>query len=323
MSDSPTTLTVEPVALLPVEHSPEQAYLHRATATNTRRAYQAAIRQFQALGGLLPANEASIAKYLTEQASRLNPRTLSLHLTALSHWHRYQHLPDPTLTPTIRKLLTGIARTHGRPKRKAKALSPEELQQLLLAAQQDSPLRAARDQALMLIAYFGACRRSELVAMQVNHLEFTEQGIIISIPRSKTDQFGEGLRKALPTGNARVCPVRALKHWLQLSGIENGPLFRRITRWGELESQALHADSINPLLKDLATRAGFKDVTAFSSHSLRRGFATYAARAGAEFSSIKRQGGWQNDATVRGYIEEGNIFDNNAASQLIDALFTR
>jgi hypothetical protein len=88
----------------------QQHYLDKATATNTRRAYQAAIRQFEATGGLLPATEQDIARYITNKAPLLNPRTLSLHLTAISHWHCYQHLPDPTQAAQIRKLLKGIYR---------------------------------------------------------------------------------------------------------------------------------------------------------------------------------------------------------------------
>lgn len=105
----------------------QQHYLTQATASNTRRAYQTAIRQFERQGGILPATEQQVAQYLTDQATRLNPRTLSLHLTALSHWHTYQKFPDPTQTPYIRKLLTGIYRQNGKPKRKAKALYPEHI----------------------------------------------------------------------------------------------------------------------------------------------------------------------------------------------------
>lgn len=315
------TLPVTPTPQLPAQTTREQAYLHQATSANTRRAYQTAVRQFQARGGLLPATEMDIARYLTEQASRLNPRTLSLHLTALSHWHQYQQLPDPTQAPAIRKLMVGIARTHGQPKRKAKAITPSDLQQLLLAASSHPcALRAARDQALLLIAFFGALRRSELVNLQVEHLTFSEQGVIITLPRSKTDQFGEGLSRAIPVGHERLCPVRTLKAWLTLSNVTSGHVFRAITRWGKLENTPLHTDSINTLLKQLADQAGLDGVSELSSHSLRRGFATSAARAGADFTTIKRQGGWQNDATVRGYIEEAGLFEENAAAALLKTL---
>lgn len=301
----------------------QQDYLHQATAHNTRRAYQAAIRQFEAQGGLLPATEQAIAQYLTRQASQLNPRTLSLHLTALSHWHRYQKLPDPTQTPQIRKLLIGIYRQHGQPKRKAKALHPEHLEQMIAQCQKAPSLKALRDRALIQVAYFGAFRRSELIAMNVEHLHFDPNGLLILIPKSKTDQTGEGKIKALPYGHGKVCPVTAMKQWLEASKIGAGPVFRAINRWDVVQNKKLHPDSVSTIIKSVARSCAFDFVDQLSSHSLRRGFATSAARAGADFEDIKRQGGWRNDNTVREYIEEGQLFDKNAADQLIKNSFNK
>lgn len=301
----------------------QQHYLHQATAKNTRRAYQAAVRQFQAHGGLLPATEQSIADYITMRASVLNPRTLSLHLTALSHWHRYQELPDPTQSPHIRKLITGINRQHGQPKRKAKALLPEHIEQMVAQCKKNNNLKSLRDSALIQVAYFGAFRRSELIAMTTDHLHFDPQGLLILIPKSKTDQTGEGKIKALPFGHSQICPVAAMKEWLAAAEITEGFIFRAINRWDQLQTKGLHADSVSTILKSLAKACGFDFVADLSSHSLRRGFATSAAHAGADFDGIKRQGGWANDNTVRGYIEEGQVFDNNAADQLIKFSFNK
>ena len=298
-----------------------QHYLDQATPSNTRRAYRTAILQFEASAGLLPADEATIARYITEKASLLNPRTLSLHLTALSNWHRYYELPDPTQTLHIRKLLNGIQREHGRPKRKAKALRTEHLNTIISQLNNnENKLKTARDCALIQVAYFGAFRRSELIAIHVEHLKFEPEGLLILIPKSKTDQTGRGKIKALPLGQAEhpLCPVRAVKNWLMLSGITSGVLFRAINRWGHLQGKALNPDSINFILKSLGKQCRFDFINELSSHSLRRGFATSAARAGAAFESIKRQGGWKNDSTVREYIEEGQLFDENAAQQLLD-----
>jgi site-specific recombinase XerD len=302
----------------------QREYLHHATAVNTRRAYQAAIRQFEAAGGLLPATEQAIAQYLTGQASRLNPRTLSLHLTALSHWHRYQRLPDPTQTAQIRKLLIGIFRQHGQPKRKAKALYPEHIEKMIAHCCKKAPhLRSCRDSALIQVAYFGAFRRSELVAMRFEHLHFDSKGLLILIPRSKTDQMGEGKVKALPYGHGQICPVTAMKRWLEVAKINGGVIFRSINRWDKLQAERLHPDSISSIVKSLARSCQFDFVDQLSSHSLRRGFATSAASAGADFEDIKRQGGWGNDNTVREYIEEGQLFDKNAADQLMKSSFNK
>jgi site-specific recombinase XerD len=299
----------------------QQHYLDKATAANTRRAYQAAIRQFEAAGGLLPATEQDIARYVTNKASLLNPRTLSLHLTAISNWHCYQYLPDPTQTAQIRKLLKGIYRSHGKPKRKAKALHPEHIDKMVTYLGKQNNLKALRDSALVQLAYFGAFRRSELIAITVEHLHFETQGLLVLIPRSKTDQDGEGKVKALPHGRGTVCPVNAIRKWLEVSQITQGVIFRAISRWDMLQPKPLHLDSINTIIKELARQCGFDFIASLSSHSLRRGFATSAANVGADFEWIKRQGGWKNDATVREYIEEGQLFDKNAASKLISSAF--
>ena len=200
--DITTTPNNENLALQSQQH-----YLDKATTANTRQAYQAAIRQFEAAGGLLPAAEQDIARYVTNKASLLNPRTLSLHLTAISHWHCYQHLPDPTQTAQIRKLLKGIYRSHGKPKRKAKALHPKHIDKMVTYLHKQNNLKALRDSALVQLAYFGAFRRSELIAITVEHLRFETQGLLVLIPRSKTDQDGEGKIKALPYDKNAVCPL--------------------------------------------------------------------------------------------------------------------
>lgn len=319
-------------AQIPLSHDltiiqQEQHYIHQATADNTRRAYQAAVRRYEAQGGKLPADEAAIAHYLTQQASLLKPNTLALHLTALSHWHQYQNQSDPTQSAYIRKLLKGIQREHGQPKRKAKALQATHIESMVAQLSQSSPqpnnLKAIRDSALIQIAYFGALRRSELIAIRVEHLQFEPEGLLILIPKSKTDTTGKGIIKALPygIGSNAVCPVKAVKRWLDTAKMTEGLLFRAVNRWGQLQQEALHPDSINVIIKSLARECQFEFVDNLSSHSLRRGFATSAARAGADFTAIKRQGGWQNDHTVREYIEEGQCFEENAARTLLEAKF--
>ncbi len=295
----------------------QKQYIHQATSNNTRRAYKAAIKQFEISGGKLPATAQMIADYLTKQATRLNPRTLSLHLTALSHWHQYQELHDPTQAPGIRKLLKGIYRTQGKPKRKSKALQPKQIQHMIEHCEQKNTLKGWRNSALIQTAYFGAFRRSELITLHYEHLQFEPHGVIIMIPRSKTDQSGEGKVKALPYGQDKICPVQALQKWLTAANITQGPVFRSINRWGGLQSTAIHPESINTMIKTIAKHCGFDGIDEISSHSLRRGFATSAAHTGAEFEAIKKQGGWKNDSTVRGYIEEGQLFDKNAAAQLL------
>lgn len=294
-----------------------RAVLAAATADNTRRAYRSAVNHYLAWGGVLPADEAAIIRYLLTYAATLNPRTLALRLTALSQWHVHQAFSDPASMPTVRKTMTGIARTHGRPKKKAKALPIEDLERIVAHLVNLDTLKAARDNALLQIGFFGGLRRSELVAVKAEHLLWTPDGIEIMLPRSKTDQLGEGIVKAIPYSDGPCCPATVLRAWLDAAGIAAGPVFRSISKWGVVASKALGVGSVNTILEDCARLVHLDYVPDLSSHSLRRGMATSAYRAGADFSDIKKQGGWRHDGTVQGYIEEASRFEENAAGSLL------
>lgn len=299
---------------LTVQH---RAFLAAATSENTRRAYRSAIRHFLAWGGVLPSNEPAMIRYLLTYAQTLNPRTLALRLTALSQWHIHQGFADPASTPTVRKTLAGIERIHGKPKKKAKALPLEDLERIVTRLAGLDTLKAKRDNALLQVGYFGGFRRSEMVSLEVAHVAWEPEGIVITLPRSKTDQQGQGIVKAIPYGEGPCCPASALRTWLMAAGITSGPLFRPITKWGELGAEALHEGSVNTILATCATLVQLGYVPQLSSHSLRRGMATSAHRAGADFRDIKRQGGWRHDGTVQGYIEEAGRFQENAALTLL------
>jgi len=294
-----------------------RAVLAAATSDNTRRAYRSAVNHYLAWGGVLPADEPAMIRYLMAFAESLNPRTLALRLTALSQWHTNQDFADPTSTPTVRKTLAGIARTHGRPKRKAKALPIEDLELIVARLASLPTLKAVRDSALLQVGFFGGFRRSELVGIEVDHLLWTQEGIEIVLPRSKTDQTGEGIVKAIPYSDGPCCPARALRAWLAAAGIAAGPVFRSVSKWGAVAGTGLSVGSVNTVLEDCATLAQLDYVPDLSSHSLRRGMATSAHRAGADFRDIKKQGGWRHDGTVQGYIEEASRFEENAAGSLL------
>lgn len=294
-----------------------QAFLAAATSDNTRRTYRSAIRHFQAWGAGLPADESCVIRYLMAYADSLNARTLALRLTALSQWHVYQGFADPASTPTVRKTLAGIARLHGKPKRKARALPLEDLERIVAQLTALGGIKALRDSALLQLGFFGGFRRSELVGLMLEDIRWEPQGLVITLARSKTDQLGEGIVKAIPFGDGICCPATALRAWLAAAQIDSGPLLRTVNQWGHVSAKALHASSINTILESCARLAELDYVPELSSHSLRRGMATSAHRAGADFQAIKRQGGWRHDGTVHGYIEEAGRFEENAAGSLL------
>ncbi len=294
-----------------------RAFLAAATSDNTRRTYRSAIRHFYAWGGKLPCGEAAIIRYLLAYADSLNPRTLALRLTALSQWHLHQGFSDPASTPTVRKTLAGIMRTHGKPKRKARPLPVEDVERIVAYLATVDTLQARRDNALVQIGFFGGFRRSELASLEVPHIAWERDGIIITLQRSKTDQEGAGIAKAIPYADGPCCPATALRAWLDAAGIASGAVFRSISRWGAIGADALNDASVNTILQSCAKAAGLENVPELSGHSLRRGMATSAHRAGADFRDIKRQGGWRHDGTVQGYIEEASQFEDNAARALL------
>ncbi|WP_078085108.1 site-specific integrase [Microbulbifer mangrovi] len=298
-----------------------QTYLHAATSDSTRTAYRSAIRQFEKWGGRLPTDSQVLVRYLINRSEAVNPRTLELHLTAIGQWHLYQGMTNPAADPVVRKTINGIRRLRGRPKQKAKALRPEHIAAMAqtIRALPDSK-KSRRDLALVLIGYFGAFRRSELVAIQVEDLHWEDEGVIVRIPRSKTDQQGQGMSRALPFGPDSVCPATALRGWLDCTGTKEGPVFRSINRWDQVQTTQLGAGSVNTLLKKLGTDCDFDFVDTLSSHSFRRGMSTSAAREKVEFELIKKQGGWKSDATVREYIDEGRRFTDNATHILMQKM---
>lgn len=295
-------------------------YITAATSPNTRRAYQADKRHFEAWGGELPASLEGILLYLHEFATKLNPRTLARRLTALKNWHTYQGFPDPTNHPAVTKTMSGIMRTHGKPKEKAPPLLPEQLSKIVLFLEQEQSLRGYRDSALLQLAFFGAFRGSEVIAIRYEHLQWQDQGLDILIPHSKTDQNHEGRYCAIPYGNELLCPLRALKQWLKQSGIVGGPLFRRVHRNDRIEETPLVSLSVSNILRKRAQDAGLEKAEYFSGHSLRRGLATAASRDGASLSAIMRQGRWKDVNTVIEYIEAAQRFEENAAASILNKI---
>jgi len=294
------------------------AYIQAASSQNTRIAYQADIRHFIVWGGLLPATPDILLRYLQENASALNPRTLKRRLVALKRWHTSQGLSDPTSHPLVRKTLSGILYIHGKPPEKALPFSAEQLMLLTHYLQSSGELSDWRNNALLQIGFFGAFRRSELVAMLWEHITFVSQDIEIVIPRSKTDQQGQGSTCAIPYGNSLLCPVTALNIWKEKSGISSGFVFRRILKGNKITSSGISSNSVSRIIKSLAIACQLPQAEQYSGHSLRRGFATTASQKGASFSAIMRQGRWRHENTVHGYIEEGQRFDANAAGSILD-----
>lgn len=272
-------------------------------ATSTKRAYMSDWRDFAAWTDRhgyqsMPADPAVVALYITDLASRLKPSTITRRLAAISVAHKQAGHPTPTSHNDVRAISTGIRRTLGSAQREAAPLSVGDLRSML--AHLPDTLIGQRDRALLLTGFAGALRRSELVAIHVGDLQPREEGLAITLHRSKTDQEGAGRQVALPYGHDHhTCPVRAIAAWREAAGIETGPLFRAVDRHGRLGDEQLRPGAVNLIVKTAAVRARL-DPTQFSGHSLRSGFCTTAAAAGATERAIATQTGHRSMNVLRG-----------------------
>ena len=212
----------------------------------------------------------------------------------------------------------GIRRVKGSIQKGKKPILINHLKLIINAIneQKTEEIKKLRDKSIILIGFGGGFRRTELISIDHEDLEFVTEGLKITIKRSKTDQFGEGMTKGLPYfDNEIYCPVTNLKKWLEISKIKSGPIFRRFSKGLSLTDKRLTDQSVVLLMKEYLKLAGIENKN-FSGHSLRSGFATVAADSGADERSIMAMTGHKTTQMVRRYIKEANIFKNNALNKL-------
>jgi integrase len=289
-------------------------YVRESISGNTRRAYFSDLAHFENWGGSIPASAETVAAYIAHHAGTLRVATLARHLASISKAHVSRGFPNPAQSELVRATLRGIKRTYGVARHEAKPLLKEDLF-AVLAAMGDST-KDMRDKALLLIGIAGGFRRSELVAIDLAHIEHVRQGIVVTIARSKTDQLGEGRKIGIPHGRTRWCPVAALENWFVRSSIADGPIFRPIDRHGRIANERLSGEAVSLVVKERLAGANI-DPTGYSGHSLRAGLATSAAQAGVSSFKIRQQTGHASDAMLARYIRDANLFEGNAAASLL------
>ena len=227
--------------------------------------------------------------------------TLARRLAGIRAAHVEKGFPDPTKGDLIRLTFRGIRRRYGKPQRRVAPLRVDHLS-AVISTLGDSK-RDIRDRALILVGFAGAFRRSELCGIQHGWISRTEQGVSITLRKTKTDQESRGRSVAIPQVGGLTCPVAALKAWLEHSGIVEGALFRRVSKSDKVLAECLSASAVATIVKQRAAQIGL-DPAYFSGHSLRAGFATSAAVAGIPMWRIKRQTGHVSDAALAMYIRE-------------------
>ena len=298
-----------------------RAYAHASRAASTLRAYRGDWDHFCAWCAgrdvpALPATPETVALYLAALARTHRPGTITRRLTAITRAHAAAGHPTPASMdhPQVRETLQGIRRTLGVAQQRKTALRTPALRKALAAL--PPGLAGLRDRALLLTGYAGGMRRGNLAVPDVEDLAWSEEGVTLTLRRSKTDQQGEGSVVVLARGRCpETCPVLALRAWLDAARITTGPLFRAVDRHGRIRSRALHPDSVAAILKRALARAGYAPA-GYAGHSLRAGFATEAARGGATVWDIMRQTGHRSPATVARYIRDAELFRDAPAARL-------
>ncbi len=296
-----------------------------ARATATRRAYAADLADFEAFCSThgveaLPADPQTVATYFTALASTKSVATIRRRAVAIAQAHKEVGLENPVGNVLVRRVLTGIANVKGVAQTKKAALTLDLIKDALLACT-GSPKRVARDRALILVAFNGGFRRSELAALNVEDLQFSKAGLVVTLRRSKTDQEGRGRDVELPRLPAvGICPVVALREWLELAGITDGPVFRTFSMAGELQANRIDGRDVARLVKRVVDKASLEGD--FSGHSFRAGFITEAKRNRVDNSRIARVTGHKSYTILDGYDRRVHDFENAPQLDMIAKMRT-
>jgi site-specific recombinase XerD len=285
--------------------------LKNSKSTNTLRAYQSDYNDFSLFCSkngfqAMPTQTKILALYITHLASYSKYSTLKRRLASISIIHKSKGHYIDTKHPIIVENLMGIKRKNGSNQKGKKPLLINDLKLLInsIDESKEKNIRKIRDKALVLIGFSGGFRRSELVDIEYEDIEFVEEGVKIFVKRSKTDQSGEGMTKAIPYfDNINFCPVKALNKWVVDAEIKEGKIFN------------ISDKSVALIIKKYANYAGL-DSHRYAGHSLRSGFATSTAESGAEERNIMAMTGHKSTEMVRRYIKEANLFKDNALNKL-------
>jgi len=298
--------------------------LQTSKAVNTVRAYKSDFNDFSLFcvqNGFksLPTEPKIVSLYLTYLSTKdAKMSTLKRRLVSIGVIHKLKGLYLDTKHPSIIENIMGIKRRKGSIQKGKKPILISNLKIIIdvIDQQNREEIKKLRDRSIILIGFSGGFRRNEIVSLDYDDLDFVTEGLKINIKRSKTDQFGEGSKKALPYfDNSQYCPVVSLKNWIDITKINSGSLFRRFSKGSRLTEKRLTDQTVALLIKEYLQLAGI-DSKNYSGHSLRSGFATSAAESGAEERSIMAMTGHKSTEMVRRYIKEANLFKNNALNKI-------
>jgi site-specific recombinase XerD len=284
-------------------------------AANTAKAYAGDLRRYGAwcvAHGLepLPASVSTLAGFVTHLAETgKKVATIQRHCAALSKAHALRGLDSPTDDKQFKVLLEGIARVKGVRQKQAPAFTLAAFKRLV-KSMDAAAVAGQRDKVILLLGFSGAFRRSELAALNIEDLSFSEEGLIVDLKKSKTNQHGENEEKAIfYSPELALCPIRSLQAWLKVLGRTQGPVLVSLRKHGKLTERRLTDKHLNLIVQ---RHLG----PTYSAHSLRASFVTVAKLAGADDSEVMNQTKHKTSAMIRRYTRLDNVRQHNAAQKL-------
>ncbi|WP_297018059.1 site-specific integrase [uncultured Dialister sp.] len=263
-----------------------------------------------------PATPETVVNYINDLADYAKAATIRRRISAISENYNASgdHVENPCKAWIVKEALIGLTRLKGSMQKGKTPLYWEEIEEIV--SHMDSSLPSLRDKAVLLLGFMGAFRRSELSGLNVEDITKYPQGIVITIRHSKTDQASEGQQIGIPyISNRKMDCIHALQDWMNGAEITEGPLFRSFLKNGKVSARRLSDKSINLIVKKYAASIGL-DPEFYGAHSLRHGFATYAALKGVEERLIMKQTRHRSVEMVRRYINEADLFTNNPIDKI-------
>jgi integrase len=310
--------------------------LRQYLAESTRQTYASGWNDFASFcAGLdlvpLPADQDTVAMYMTERHGQHAPSTIETRLSAIGFVHDQADEEDPTDTEEIRKLMKSIRRNSDHTPKQAPPLLTYHIRRMVNALREtqdtgegaDTPkekadrLRALQDETIVLFGFASALRCSELAQLSVGHLTERPKGLFITIPESKTDQEGRG--EDVPVRrleDSDYCPVRTLQRWRSAASIEKGPIFRGVHWRGTILDGPISTATVNNAVGRAVRAAQLSNPDRFTSHSLRAGHITQANQEDVPDAVIKAQTRHDSDEVFRQYVRPEKNLDNSSSAHL-------
>jgi integrase len=151
----------------------------------------------------------------------------------------------------------------------------------------------------------------------MEHIDSRPDGLLVTVPESKTDQEGEGQLVAIRRiEDSDYCPVKALRRWASVARVENGPIFRGVPRSGYISRDAITGRTVGNAVKRAAEAARLPQAEDYTGHSLRAGHITQASMEGAPDAAIQAQSRHESDRAFREYVRPQKLLENTSSAHL-------